>query len=788
MITRLRLKNWRSHLDSSFTFSSGTNALLGRIGTGKSSCLDAICFAFFGTFPKLQTRRLKLDEVIMKKPIIKNRAEVEVSFKSNGKLYTVKRIIERGKGTTYSELREDGKLIEAPNSQRVTELVEKILKVDYDLFSKAIYSEQNALDYFLRIPRGQRMKKIDELLMIDKFEKARAGTVSLINKIAERKIGKESVIEQTDLESVQKIIDELKQVLSSYKNQKQTLQKKLEEVAKTKNAIESELSELRSVKENLEKLRMEEKGISSAIQETLITLENLETSLKKVDKTSVEKNLNFFTRLSKELESLLTEKQKELQKLQNSYSRKKAEAEMTEEKLKRLELELKEKAQLKKMYTKLEKKLGKDVDKKLEEKKLLLEKYVGEIEAYKMKVDDLKNTIEQLTPSISKCPVCGSKLTEEKRKSIIERKQSQIKSLVEKMNNLIEKKKIEERELNRLNDFVRKLHDLQIELKDYQKVQNELETTKNIFNIISESVEKAEKEVKALEKEVEDLKKKYEDVREKKQALELITYRLKEYYEKKERLEKLNNERLLIEEKIKEVEKKLEGKNLEEMDNWLKNLIAKEREISTKLSGIEQLIKEKETRLNDFESTLHTVKKAKEEVNKLEKLLEELKLFEAALKQTQTELRKEFITSVNYTMNKLWPTLYPYKDLQGIRLSIEEGDYNLQLQERSGAWVDVEGITSGGERSLAALALRIAFSLVLAPQLRILILDEPTANLDSVAITELATTLRERIGEFIDQTFLITHTPELEDAITGVGYRLERDKMQDGITKVVKLS
>ena len=788
MITRLRLKNWRSHLDSSFTFSSGTNALLGRIGTGKSSCLDAICFAFFGTFPKLQTRRLKLDEVIMKKPIIKNRAEVEVSFKSNGKLYTVKRIIERGKGTTYSELREDGKLIEAPNSQRVTELVEKILKVDYDLFSKAIYSEQNALDYFLRIPRGQRMKKIDELLMIDKFEKARAGTVSLINKIAERKIGKESVIEQTDLESVQKIIGELKQVLSSYKNQKQTLQKKLEEVAKTKNAIESELSELRSVKENLEKLRMEEKGISSAIQETLITLENLETSLKKVDKTSVEKNLNFFTRLSKELESLLTEKQKELQKLQNSYSRKKAEAEMTEEKLKRLELELKEKAQLKKMYTKLEKKLGKDVDKKLEEKKLLLEKYVGEIEAYKMKVDDLKNTIEQLTPSISKCPVCGSKLTEEKRKSIIERKQSQIKSLVEKMNNLIEKKKIEERELNRLNDFVRKLHDLQIELKDYQKVQNELETTKNIFNIISESVEKAEKEVKALEKEVEDLKKKYEDVREKKQALELITYRLKEYYEKKERLEKLNNERLLIEEKIKEVEKKLEGKNLEEMDNWLKNLIAKEREISTKLSGIEQLIKEKETRLNDFESTLHTVKKAKEEVNKLEKLLEELKLFEAALKQTQTELRKEFITSVNYTMNKLWPTLYPYKDLQGIRLSIEEGDYNLQLQERSGAWVDVEGITSGGERSLAALALRIAFSLVLAPQLRILILDEPTANLDSVAITELATTLRERIGEFIDQTFLITHTPELEDAITGVGYRLERDKMQDGITKVVKLS
>ncbi|MEM7825906.1 MAG: hypothetical protein QW412_03555, partial [Candidatus Aenigmatarchaeota archaeon] len=94
-------------------------------------------------------------------------AEVEVFFETNGKLYSVKRIIEKGKRTSYSELREEGKLIEAPNSQRVTETVEKILKIDYELFTRAIYSEQNALDYFLTIPKGQRMKKIDELLMIN---------------------------------------------------------------------------------------------------------------------------------------------------------------------------------------------------------------------------------------------------------------------------------------------------------------------------------------------------------------------------------------------------------------------------------------------------------------------------------------------------------------------------------------------------------------------------------------------------------------------------------------------
>ena len=114
--------------------------------------------------------------------------------------------------------------------------------------------------------------------------------------------------------------------------------------------------------------------------------------------------------------------------------------------------------------------------------------------------------------------------------------------------------------------------------------------------------------------------------------------------------------------------------------------------------------------------------------------------------------------------------------------------YILQLEERSGKWVNVEGFASGGERSIAALTLRIAFSLVLAPQLRMLVLDEPTANLDENGILKLSETLRERTGEFLDQIFLITHEPRLEDAITGTGYKLERDKASDGYTQIVQLN
>jgi len=138
-------------------------------------------------------------------------------------------------------------------------------------------------------------------------------------------------------------------------------------------------------------------------------------------------------------------------------------------------------------------------------------------------------------------------------------------------------------------------------------------------------------------------------------------------------------------------------------------------------------------------------------------------------------------------MNQIWSSLYPYEDFIGIGLNIEGGDYVLQLKTRSGDWIDADGIASGGERSLACLALRIAFSLVLAPNLKMIILDEPTANLDRRSITELATTLRERINEFVDQTFLITHERELENAVTGNAYRIERDKSIDGVTKVTAM-
>jgi DNA repair exonuclease SbcCD ATPase subunit len=85
---------------------------------------------------------------------------------------------------------------------------------------------------------------------------------------------------------------------------------------------------------------------------------------------------------------------------------------------------------------------------------------------------------------------------------------------------------------------------------------------------------------------------------------------------------------------------------------------------------------------------------------------------------------------------------------------------------------------------VACLALRVAFSRVLAPGLSWLVFDEPTHNLDRRAVEELAATLRERLPGIFEQVIVITHEELMENAITGACYRVTRDKDEDLPTRI----
>ena len=69
---------------------------------------------------------------------------------------------------------------------------------------------------------------------------------------------------------------------------------------------------------------------------------------------------------------------------------------------------------------------------------------------------------------------------------------------------------------------------------------------------------------------------------------------------------------------------------------------------------------------------------------------------------------------------------------------------------------------------IASLALRIAFAKILAPKLDLLILDEPTHNLDKNAIDKLTQVIEDRLSNLLNQTFIVTHEEKLAESASNL--------------------
>ncbi len=666
MITRISLKGWKSHLDSELEFSKGVNAIIGIMGSGKTSIMDAISFALYGTFPALQSRKIVIDDLLMKKPQKRAKAEIELEFEANGKSYSIRRVIQLEKGTTDAEIREDGKLLDV-SPAKVTEYVEKILDMDYELFSRAVYSEQNGLDSFLRAGKGQRMQQIDEMLKVDRFEDARESSVSLSNRIS-----------STIKEKVRLVAQLEKEMLA-------------DRIQNIQGDIEDLKEEARPMKERIGILKAEQKGIS----ESLSGFENLE-----LENNRLEKELQGVKSAMNELSSSLKNKREDIKGRELDDPAKRIGA--AEADIKRLEQEIHKKREL------------------LNEQKRLL----ATIDA---QIDMADRAIEDLGKLTAHCPVCDSPITEEKKQ------------------NLIKCRKQERRGLD-------------IRLHDYQQS----------ITSLNADVTSLEKHLRGAISEREKLVHSASDAR-------LIL-------EWEKRLQEKESRRHDVESRLEQVGAQLSKTNAKELRQSLQERFAEQRGLEVRLDSIRERILDREEILRDLKQRNKLLEDYRSEILKDGLAIDSLQTFVKALKATQDQLRDEFLKTVNQIMSVIWSELYPYADYTGIRLLVDK-DYILQMKGSEG-WISVDGIASGGERSMACLALRIAFSLAFIPNLCWLILDEPTHNLDSNAISQFVDILQEKMPSFAEQVFIITHDERISEGVQGVLYKLERNKNEDGATVV----
>lgn len=144
--------------------------LSGPTGSGKSSVIDGMTFALYGTIPRLDDRR-SVAPVIS---AMSDRARVSFEFTVGEETYTAVRLVTRTRtGATTSEARlQRGSQQEvlAGNADDVTSEVGRLLGLSYEHFTKAVVLPQGDFAQFLTDRPADRQALLRALLEIGLFE------------------------------------------------------------------------------------------------------------------------------------------------------------------------------------------------------------------------------------------------------------------------------------------------------------------------------------------------------------------------------------------------------------------------------------------------------------------------------------------------------------------------------------------------------------------------------------------------------------------------------------------
>ncbi|MCL4383355.1 MAG: SMC family ATPase [Candidatus Marsarchaeota archaeon] len=769
MLSELELINWKTHKNSVLSFQKGVNLIIGIMGAGKSSVTDAISFALFGTFPDLTHRRIKLTGLITNKPKQEKYCEVRLSFSNNSSQYKVIRKIDE-KGNSSAVLKKNNNTVQE-QSIKVTEEIETILGINYDTFSKAIYSEQNRLNYFLDLPKNDRKKQIDEMLGLNQFSTAQENTVSLINNIKNSILDQEKTISAIDIKQFEEQISKLKKEFEEIKSEQDQLKKE----------FLSQNNELKVKQLKFEKARHENE-IKEQISKQIIEIKS------KIDTLKIESNkliINFDEKeLKHAFEKSMEEKlglEKQLKELDNTKS-------LKSDKLKDIEHEIKQIKENKIEIQNIEKTLNQnnenEIKKEIENTKNLIEKLNRDYAYSEASKKEIKESIKNLDLNREKCPVCDRELDEEMRHNLIIKKSEQ---LIEIDKNIKETNK--------------KIIDSNRQLNEHKEKADQLMLLKKQINKLKElikdrNIEEYNQKYENLKSEIDSIKIKINEHNESKNniinEINKINNNLDQLNKKQELMKNIEKNENELEAKQKKYSEITIDKNLfealyNELNDYKTLIKTKELKIQSNqkyINNLEEQINEKNLQIEKFKEIENKIKIKKNKLNNLNK-------FKKAISEIQFSLRDRLILSVNKLMVNLWVELYPYSDFSSIRLTPKEDDYLLEINQRindmNENWTPVNSIASGGEKSVSSLTLRIALSMVIVPNLKMLILDEPTHNLDANGINSFIRILDNTLPEIIEQVFVITHDESLKQMNSANIYILERDKNNNEPTKILNI-
>jgi exonuclease SbcC len=176
---RLELEGFTSYRAPTAVDFADTDLLVfrGTTGSGKSSLIDAMIFALYGSVPRYDNRNLIA-------PVIsqgKNQARVRLDFEARGRSFTAVRVVQRtATGATTKEARleefQDGdsvRTLAATEAELSMSVQNDVIGLGLEHFTKCVVLPQGEFAAFLRARPGERKQLLERLLGLGLYERLR---------------------------------------------------------------------------------------------------------------------------------------------------------------------------------------------------------------------------------------------------------------------------------------------------------------------------------------------------------------------------------------------------------------------------------------------------------------------------------------------------------------------------------------------------------------------------------------------------------------------------------------
>ncbi len=485
------------------------------------------------------------------------------------------------------------------------------------------------------------------------------------------------------------------------------------------------------------------------------------------------------------------------------------------------------------------------IDQLIEEKQAELRKIEENLGAVKSRIKDTMDKIAYLSRAHGRCPLCGQPLSIERREQLIKklklekdqlrleeeklkkRREEELKELdelqetrrkvekainialatsrylkdlaarIKKMEEEVRKAEAKAREywiaseeyndivqrVSRIAEAARRYHDIvstfreRIQLEEKVRileerldmVENRLGELRNTLTIDFEriDVDALEKLVKKVESATLELKMISQELERQKSLLEERLSELERLEEEDARLEK---EASILEPRVREYEEA--KKRLEELE---KKLFKVDAEIAAQERLVSEL-EEDAKKLKELEREVETLKRRRKAFAQMVSILERIRR-EIGPYGVQRIIRLAARELMEYYLRDILQKFGI--EMDDVRLT---DDYEVALIVRGGE--KRMSMLSGGEKVAVAIAFRIALARLAGPRLGVMILDEPTANLDEERRRELVNIIKYGLRETgLTQLIIISHDRELEEAADTV-IEVYRDSTGSSAVKV----